>query len=776
MKNTTKRICCLLLTIVMIVGLFPVLTGTASAVSLEEKQRAIILTAFAYYDKGAPVQYDSMGLSDVKKQRGGTLRSTHETPPEYASPDETAYSVCSDFTYQVYYDVFGFRCCGNPIRNCCAILSLYNPGKDPICIYKYNSQTDDTPREEAIDKYIAQLQPGDIIDTNSKEGSGGHAMLYIGDFLGDGHKYILHCGGRKYDTKTGEDYIECSPGMVEAIPGRIKIGASAMRNNGAILLSDTRDYLMSHYAKSKNRVFNLIRPLAVIDDATYPMSAAAKGRLQCPRLVYNRTASPYTRFNDVPAGETLTLKVELKNCSDKAYTVPVKETVPEGVTFVKASDGAKVDGKNISWDVSLGAGETKTVSYDCTVTAKRGETVTFAGGSASTIPSNTLYIRVGGKHLTDAENALLTEVANGGHAELFKDVKKDDLPNVVWQKLLNLNVSITTPKKLVKEVLETTKVADNKLYLEREDLQPGEALDARFMLVPEFAGGFKYGVMDSLHRVLDLKCDYLQPGDVVFQMSQITAPSVGKTLIYLGNRQFLAQSGINGGAEIADWFELQKCHTYQLFFALRPTLAYDDVHAPEASKNTALPATFKFTDVPKDKWYYNNVKTLVRDGTVSGMTATTFEPNGNLTWGQALKLIAIGVYQWERERETAHWASGWLRLAKINKWVDGDVDLDSKITRLELCHVAARAKNLTEQPKTNPFTDTSDPDVLALNKAGVISGMTATTFEPNGLLTRAQISKIICALRDAKAGTAPAPTAAQTSAEAAVSATDEDAG
>ena len=51
--------------------------------------------------------------------------------------------------------------------------------------------------------------------------------------------------------------------------------------------------------------------------------------------------------------------------------------------------------------------------------------------------------------------------------------------------------------------------------------------------------------------------------------------------------------------------------------------------------------------------------------------------------------------------------------------------------------------------------------------------MTATTFEPNGLLTRAQISKIISALRKAKAGTAPP---AESAAEAAVSASDEAAG
>ncbi|MBR2978108.1 MAG: S-layer homology domain-containing protein, partial [Oscillospiraceae bacterium] len=69
------------------------------------------------------------------------------------------------------------------------------------------------------------------------------------------------------------------------------------------------------------------------------------------------------------------------------------------------------------------------------------------------------------------------------------------------------------------------------------------------------------------------------------------------------------------------------------------------------------------------------------------------------------------------------------------------------VTRLELCRIAAKAKNLTAQPASNPFADTADKDVLALNHAGVINGMTATEFAPEGLLTRAQIAKIICALR-----------------------------
>ena len=84
--------------------------------------------------------------------------------------------------------------------------------------------------------------------------------------------------------------------------------------------------------------------------------------------------------------------------------------------------------------------------------------------------------------------------------------------------------------------------------------------------------------------------------------------------------------------------------------------------------------------------------------------------------------------------------------AKDQKWLTADVELDAKITRLEFCQIAAKAKNITKQPAENPFRDCKDTSVLALVEAGIINGMTKNTFAPNGLLTRAQISKIIALL------------------------------
>jgi len=181
---------------------------------------------------------------------------------------------------------------------------------------------------------------------------------------------------------------------------------------------------------------------------------------------------------------------------------------------------------------------------------------------------------------------------------------------------------------------------------------------------------------------------------------------------------------------------------------LRPTLAYDDIHNLPAVANPVDNKIFKFTDVQPSDWFYNNVRELASDGIIKGMTETTFAPNGTLTYGQALKLIGMAVGQKEPAKSGAHWASGWLTLAKSKGWLASDVNLDSNITRLALCQIAAKAKGLTEQPSTNPFKDTNDKDVLALNKAKVIDGMTKTEFKPNELLTRAQISKIIYALRE----------------------------
>ena len=738
MKTFSKRALCLLLMLALCAGLLPVFAVSASAVSLEEKQRAVVLTAFAYFDKGRPVQYDSIGLSVVPKDSGGTIRTTHEVAPEYATPDETMFSVCSDFCYQVYYNTFGYKLCGSAIGCYTARMSKFEPEKDPICAYKYDSTKSPGSREQAITDFLAVLQPGDIINEVANMSSGGHAMLYLGDVLGNGTKYLIQCAGYKYDTTTGQDTIECSPGMIEEVPGKLSVNTTWGKNGGAISLDSAEEYLRAKYTKSANAILSAIRPLNVITDDEYPLTDSAKTRLQYPRLAINRTANA-SRFKDIEAGGTLTLSIALSNYSKQSYTVPVTEVIPEGVTLQKVSDNGKVDGKNISWSVQLPAGGSKTLTVDYTVTAKRNELLTLGGGKVGEIPSNTLYIPVGGKHLTAEEEAKLTALAEGTYKDVPQDIADGEFAQRIYNDVLKLNVTLPSSKTFVKEVLKRGNAVASVVYAPREDLQ-GQLLTYKNMLVYDLCGGFYWGEMDSLRRVLDLRCDYLRPGDILVKIRTASTPATSKVAVYAGNKKFLECDNKTVG--VTDFFALQESHIYQLFYVLRPTMAFDDIHV-----STAPEKEFKFTDVKQSDWFYTYVKDLVNDGTVNGMTETTFVPNGTLTYGQALKLIALAVGETEPAKSGTHWASGYLTLAKSKGWLSEDVNLDGTITRLALCRIAAKAKGLTEQPETNPFTDTDDKDVLALNKVGVINGMTETTFQPEGQLTRAQISKIIWVLR-----------------------------
>lgn len=153
--------------------------------------------------------------------------------------------------------------------------------------------------------------------------------------------------------------------------------------------------------------------------------------------------------------------------------------------------------------------------------------------------------------------------------------------------------------------------------------------------------------------------------------------------------------------------------------------------------------TVPFTDVKEGDWFFPYVRDLYGAKVISGMTETTYVPAGTLTYGQALKLITLAVGEAEQPAADAHWASGYMNLALDKGWLYSEVDLNGTISRVAFCQLAAAAAGLFDQPAANPFTDTDDTSVLALYKAGIVGGMTETTFSPDSSLTRAQIAKII---------------------------------
>ena len=55
---------------------------------------------------------------------------------------------------------------------------------------------------------------------------------------------------------------------------------------------------------------------------------------------------------------------------------------------------------------------------------------------------------------------------------------------------------------------------------------------------------------------------------------------------------------------------------------------------------TVFAAELSFTDVSTSDWFYNDVKSAVALGLINGKSATSYAPNDNLTYAEAIKLAA----------------------------------------------------------------------------------------------------------------------------------------
>lgn len=190
----------------------------------------------------------------------------------------------------------------------------------------------------------------------------------------------------------------------------------------------------------------------------------------------------------------------------------------------------------------------------------------------------------------------------------------------------------------------------------------------------------------------------------------------------------------------------------EYFTAASTAMGTAGTYTLELVNNSFSPASQKisvelidcFSDVPEGAWYEKYVNDLASQGVINGMGDGRFDPQGKLNWGGAMKLLMLSCGGYGEQAPTGkHWASGYMDKAVVDGLISAGIDPNAEITRLEFCRTAAKmlgAKTILTQ---SPFTDTDDPDILALYELGIVNGMTATTFVPDNTLTRAEISKVI---------------------------------
>ncbi len=84
-------------------------------------------------------------------------------------------------------------------------------------------------------------------------------------------------------------------------------------------------------------------------------------------------------------------------------------------------------------------------------------------------------------------------------------------------------------------------------------------------------------------------------------------------------------------------------------------------------------ATMPFDDVAKGNWAEGYISYCYENGYVNGMTESSFSPDENVTYEQAIKMVvcASGVGTEELSKVGPKWYSGYINVAKKNKLLDG---------------------------------------------------------------------------------------------------------
>ncbi|MBQ3182496.1 MAG: S-layer homology domain-containing protein [Clostridia bacterium] len=192
-----------------------------------------------------------------------------------------------------------------------------------------------------------------------------------------------------------------------------------------------------------------------------------------------------------------------------------------------------------------------------------------------------------------------------------------------------------------------------------------------------------------------------------------------------------------------------------LLSAFSFTVSADDVYE-------GLP----FTDVKEGAWYYEGIEFCYLMGVVSGMTETTFEPNGTLTRAQFVQILAMydGVELEAYKNndsgfddvKTNHWFNAPVCWAVEQGFVAGLSETrfgpNEKITREQLArllylYAEARGYDVSRLADLSGYTDKpsdwAHTQVQWAVAAGIISGMTETTIAPRASATRAQACRMI---------------------------------
>lgn len=174
----------------------------------------------------------------------------------------------------------------------------------------------------------------------------------------------------------------------------------------------------------------------------------------------------------------------------------------------------------------------------------------------------------------------------------------------------------------------------------------------------------------------------------------------------------------------------------------------------------------KFTDVDESRWYKDAVRFAVQNGLFNGISATEFDPDGAMTRGMLVTVLArLEGVDINNEQPTGfsdvkpgRYYSGAVVWAAENGIVKGIAERtfapEDNVTREQTAtilmryaeskelDVSARA-DLSAYEDADSISNYAKDAVAWVNAMGIMKGTSATTLAPNDNCTRAQVAEML---------------------------------
>ncbi len=178
----------------------------------------------------------------------------------------------------------------------------------------------------------------------------------------------------------------------------------------------------------------------------------------------------------------------------------------------------------------------------------------------------------------------------------------------------------------------------------------------------------------------------------------------------------------------------------------------------------AAAAELPFTDVPSTQWYYSDVKNAYDMSLINGRSATLFEPDGYLTYAEAVKLAACMNERYQTGAVTLKngnpWYQTYVDYCKKNGIITKDYSWNANATRAGYMEIFANALPASALAEINEIADAVIPDVpmshpqaaaiYKLYRAGILQGNDAAhNCSPATNIKRAEVAAILTRMMDA---------------------------